>query len=536
MTSTYTPILRIELMGTGDLSDSWGTELNAQLGLLENAIAKKQAIASTGGTTTLSTNNGADDQSRSLCLDVSGVLVSNAILVVPSVSKMYLIRNGTTGAFTTTLKTAAGTGIAVPQDGKVYALYCDSINVVTVGISGSINADLLDGIDSTGFFILANTNVVAKGYSETTTVLGDASTITMDVSAAVVFKVTLAGTPRTLAVTNAVSGAKFELYIKQDATGGRTINFPGNFLFNNSTTPTLSTAANAVDKLVGRYDSADAVWRCDFQNSYTTGTVVATTGIVIASNETDVDIYARAGSPAGAVTVSVTVNAGVVVEASSTATPAMSFAGFAAGSIVVLTNLGYIIGKGGDGGRGASGSVSSADNTSSTGATNGRNGGTALKAPGLGVTFTIFNASGFIWGGGGGGGGGGALANYPAVSGSGGGGGGGGAGGGKGGDEGVASADANTARGTAGTNGGNGSLGVLGAGGTAATYGGGSTAGVGGAGGDYGANGVDGTSGGAGEVAHGVKGTPGKAIDLNANVTTTISTGAGSPHVKGAVA
>jgi hypothetical protein len=533
MASTYTPILRLELMGTGDQNDTWGTTLDNQMGLLENAIAKRQALATTGGTTTLNTVNGADDQSRSLCLDLSGNLASNAIIVVPSLSKMYLVRNGTTGAFTVTVKTGAGTGIVIPQDGTVIALYCDGTNVNSIAITGTLNADTLDGIDSTGFFILANTNVVQKGYSETPKLLTDGATITMDVAAAVVNKVILAGTPRTLVVTNAVAGAKFELYIKQDASGGRTLVLPGNFLFNNSTTPTLSTAANAVDKLYGRYDATDGVWRCDFQGNYTTGTVVATTGINITSNETDVDIYARAGSPAGAVTVAVTIATGVIVSASSTATPAMSLAGFAAGSIISITNLGYILGKGGHGGSGASlsGTAAQGIGDSSIGF-NGYNGGPAMKMPAAGTVVTIFNGSGFIWGGGGGGGGGGVTPSGGVDQTAGGGGGGGGNGGGLGasGGGGIQGGAAASARGGSGTDGGTGPTGAAGTGGTGVKNGGTTSVGNGGVGGDFGANGSVGT-----DTDHGGAGTAGKAIDLNGNATTTLSTGAGAPHVKGVV-
>lgn len=534
MASTYSPILRIEEIGTGDLSDSWGTELNTQLVMLENAIAKRQALAVTGGTATLTTVNGADDQARSLCIDLSGVLVSNSTIVCPSVSKAYLVRNGTSGAFTVTFKTAAGTGVVIPQDGKVYILYCDATNVVTVGVTGNVNADTLDSIDSTGFFILAATNVMQKGYSETQGILADGATVTMDVAAFVVNKVTLAGTPRTLVVTNAVGGAKFELYIKQDAVGGRTFVWPGNFLFNAATTPTLSTAANSVDKLSGRYDPVDAVWRCDFQGNYTTGTVTATTGIVLSTNEEDVDIYARAGSPAGAVTVSVTINPGVIIRSSSTANPAMSLVGFVAGSIIVITNNGYVLGKGGRGGTGAVSICFSADDDCSSSGTNGRAGGPAIKCAVVGVTITIFNASGRIWGGGGGGGGGGANSAYPSVSGSSGGGGGGGAGAGNGGEPGGASINGSAAMGAIGTDGSTGPNGTFGTGGAGAQRGGASSTGTGGAGGDWGAAGTAGTTPASG-VPAGALGAAGKAIDLNGNATTTISTGAGAPNVKGAV-
>ena len=336
MSSTFTSILQFEQQATTENQDTWGTNLDTTIQYIDDAIAKRLAVATTGGTTTLNNTSGGSNQTRVLCYDFSGALVSNAIIVVASSSKMYLVRNGTSNAFTLTVKTAAGTGVAVPQDGKVYSIYCDGTNVISTGVTGTVNADTLDGIDSLGFFILNATNVVQKGYSELQGILADGAAIAMDVAAFNVNKVTLAGTPRTLSVTNAVAGAWFELYIKQDATGGRTLVLPGNFLFNAATTPTLSTAANAVDKLRGRYDAVDGVWRCDFVSNYTPGTVSATTGIVISSNEEDVDVYARAGSPAGAVTVSVTVNTGCVVRASTTAIPAMSLVGFAVNSIIKI--------------------------------------------------------------------------------------------------------------------------------------------------------------------------------------------------------
>jgi hypothetical protein len=465
-------------------------------------------------------SNGGSNQARALCIDLSGALVSNATIIVPTASKMFFVRNGTTGAFTLTLKTVAGTGVVVPQDGTVYLVYSDGINVVACSITGTINASTLNGQADTAFFRLGSTNVVAKGNSNTPALLTDAATVTMDVAAANVNKVILAGTPRTLAVTNAVAGAWFELYIKQDATGGRTLVFPGNFLFNAATTPTLSTAANATDLLYGRYDAVDAVWRCIFQNNFTTGTTVATTGIVISENEQDIDIYRRAGAPAGAVTVSVTVNAGVVVGASSTATPAMRFVGFAAGSIISVVNNGYIIGRGGDGGNGATSICFSADDDCLTSGTPGRNGGNAVELPTSGGTciVTFNNASGHIWGGGGGGGGGGANSAYPSVSGSAGGGGGGGAGGGRGGHPGGASINGSAAIGGIGTEGGSGPAGTNGTGGAGAQRGGASSTGAGGAGGAYGANGVDGTTPASG-VPAGVKGTAGKAV----NGTSTCS-------------
>jgi hypothetical protein len=42
---------------------------------------------------------------------------------------LYFITNSTTGGFSVTLKTTAGTGISVPN-GRSVVLYCDATNVV----------------------------------------------------------------------------------------------------------------------------------------------------------------------------------------------------------------------------------------------------------------------------------------------------------------------------------------------------------------------------------------------------------------------
>ena len=50
-------------------------------------------------------------------------------IIVPNTIQQYWVRNTTTGAYSLTVKTAAGTGIAVVQNGAAI-LYCDGTNVV----------------------------------------------------------------------------------------------------------------------------------------------------------------------------------------------------------------------------------------------------------------------------------------------------------------------------------------------------------------------------------------------------------------------
>jgi hypothetical protein len=59
----------------------------------------------------------------------SGTLTANMEIVVPNTVQQYWVRNNTTGAYTLTVKTAAGTGVVVVQSGAAI-MYCDGTNVV----------------------------------------------------------------------------------------------------------------------------------------------------------------------------------------------------------------------------------------------------------------------------------------------------------------------------------------------------------------------------------------------------------------------
>jgi len=66
-----------------------------------------------------------------------GTLTGNINVIVPNVVGLYIVDNETSGAFTLTLKTAAGTGVSVPQANR-NILYSDGTNVlnaVTVSVS-----------------------------------------------------------------------------------------------------------------------------------------------------------------------------------------------------------------------------------------------------------------------------------------------------------------------------------------------------------------------------------------------------------------
>ena len=143
MATAYSTLLKLALPTQGELSGTWGTVINENItNMVEEAVAGLKTINTwSGNAATLSTANGTTAEARAAILnltDSSTSLSGAANLVCPTLTKTYLIKNGT--AQTVTLKTASGTGIAVPT-GKSMWLYCDGTNVVECvnHIAGSLS-------------------------------------------------------------------------------------------------------------------------------------------------------------------------------------------------------------------------------------------------------------------------------------------------------------------------------------------------------------------------------------------------------------
>lgn len=135
MSSTYSPDLRIELIGTGDQAGVWGVTTNTNLGtLLENAIAGYTSVSISSANQALTVNNGAEDQARFATIALTTVTSANFNVYIPPSSKVYVFFNSS--SYTATIycstvagnTTAAGTGIAIPT-GKKMALWTDGTNV-----------------------------------------------------------------------------------------------------------------------------------------------------------------------------------------------------------------------------------------------------------------------------------------------------------------------------------------------------------------------------------------------------------------------
>lgn len=88
------------------------------------AYGRLNLSGQTGGTVTLT-----PAQAVKRTMDVSGTLTSNLVIVVPAWRMEWVVTNNTTGAFTVTVKTAAGSGVVVPQNSSPTRVRGDGTNV-----------------------------------------------------------------------------------------------------------------------------------------------------------------------------------------------------------------------------------------------------------------------------------------------------------------------------------------------------------------------------------------------------------------------
>ena len=128
MASTFSS-LKFELIGTGEQDGIWGDTTNTNLGTaIEQAITGSGSVtfASADVTLTLANTNSAQ-VARNLRLVCTGVSGGVRQLIVPSIEKQYIVQNDL--ADTVTIRTSAGTGIAIPA-GKTTVVFNDGTNVV----------------------------------------------------------------------------------------------------------------------------------------------------------------------------------------------------------------------------------------------------------------------------------------------------------------------------------------------------------------------------------------------------------------------
>ena len=131
MASTYSD-LKIELIGTGEQTGTWGTTTNNNFSVaIGEAITGSADVAfSSADVTVTLTNTNAAQIARNLRLNLTGTSGGARNLILGSgcqIEKLYLINNGLADAVT--VKNTTGTGIAVPANTSML-VFNNGTNVV----------------------------------------------------------------------------------------------------------------------------------------------------------------------------------------------------------------------------------------------------------------------------------------------------------------------------------------------------------------------------------------------------------------------
>jgi hypothetical protein len=184
MASTYSD-LKIELIGTGEQSGTWGTTTNNNLSIaLSEAITGSADVAFSSADVTLTlTNTNAAQTARNLRLNLTGTSGGARNLILGSgcqIEKFYLINNGLADAVT--VKNTTGSGVTIPA-GLAVLVFNNGTNVVNpltyfsgtvISSSATITGGTINGT-SIGQSSAAAGSFTTLAASGNTTLTGDLS-------------------------------------------------------------------------------------------------------------------------------------------------------------------------------------------------------------------------------------------------------------------------------------------------------------------------------------------------------------------------
>ena len=163
--STYVNNLRLEEIGTGEASGTWGTKTNTNLELIGEALGfGTEAITTNADTHTSTIADASADEARALYIKYTGTLDSACTITIGpnTMKRVHIIENGTSGSQNILISQGSGANVTIAP-GTTKVVYLDgagsgaavvdafaSLSVVDLKIDDdlSVSDDLLLTSDS----------------------------------------------------------------------------------------------------------------------------------------------------------------------------------------------------------------------------------------------------------------------------------------------------------------------------------------------------------------------------------------------------
>jgi hypothetical protein len=268
MASTYSTNLKIELITSGEQNNSWGNTTNDNFSdVFEQAIVGfgNPSFTSDANLTLTLVDSVSAQTARCFVLRLTSTvsLTATRNLIVPTIQKPYVIFNNTTGGQSIIVKTAAGTGITVPNGKKMF-LYTNGTDVV----------DIIDNFSA----LTVNNDTVATltaTQSLTNKAIATLGPVTQNVTAvaATAINCSLGNYfTKTITVTTNwtftnVPSTAFGFILVLTNGGSQAVTWPAAVKWPNAVIPTLTVSG--VDVLTFLTDDGGTTWRgvMSMQNS-----------------------------------------------------------------------------------------------------------------------------------------------------------------------------------------------------------------------------------------------------------------------------
>jgi hypothetical protein len=144
--ATYVNDLRLKEITTGDESGTWGTSTNTNLELIAEAFSYGTEVITTNADThTTTIADGATDPGRALYLKYTGTLDSACTITIGpnTVSKVWIVENGTSGSQNIILSQGSGANITIPA-GDTKVVYSDGAGAGAAFVDAFASLSVVD--------------------------------------------------------------------------------------------------------------------------------------------------------------------------------------------------------------------------------------------------------------------------------------------------------------------------------------------------------------------------------------------------------